>query len=116
MKRNGLSNLWRPRLTDFNFVFTAPTSNANVLCDIFCRYSTCCLADISWTVFIRLYRNHWCGIHYVDQIILNVEKYDKRDKLHQLMDKSDATGTIVFVESKRYADARASMSHENFHC
>lgn len=51
----------------------------------------------------------------VEQIIVNVKKYDKRDKLIQILDECDPAGTIVFVETKRDADFLASFLSETKH-
>lgn len=51
----------------------------------------------------------------VEQIIYNVKKYEKRDKLIQILDAVDPTGTIVFVETKRDADFLASFLSETTH-
>lgn len=51
----------------------------------------------------------------VQQIVHDVKKYDKRDKLMQILDESDPTGTIVFVETKRDADFLASFLSETTH-
>nr|AKN50599.1 vasa protein [Rhynchosciara americana] len=51
----------------------------------------------------------------VEQLIYNVKKYDKREKLIQILDESDPSGTIVFVETKRDADFLASFLSETKH-
>lgn len=51
----------------------------------------------------------------VQQVILDVKKYEKRDKLIKILDESDPTGTIVFVETKRDADFLASFLSETTH-
>lgn len=51
----------------------------------------------------------------VEQVIYNVKKFEKRDKLLQTLDASDPSGTIVFVETKRDADFLASFLSETTH-
>lgn len=51
----------------------------------------------------------------VEQVVHNVKKYDKREKLTQILDASDPSGTIVFVETKRDADFLASFLSETKH-
>lgn len=51
----------------------------------------------------------------VEQIIYDVKKYDKRDKLIEILNNSDPTGTMVFVETKRDADFLASFLSETTH-
>lgn len=51
----------------------------------------------------------------VQQIIHDVKKFEKRDKLIKILDASDPTGTIVFVETKRDADFLASFLSETTH-
>lgn len=52
----------------------------------------------------------------VQQEILSVKKYDKRNKLLEILNRSeDPTGTMVFVETKRDADFLASFLSETTH-
>lgn len=51
----------------------------------------------------------------VEQIFLEVKKFDKRKTLNQILDKEDPSGTIVFVETKRDADFLASFLSETTH-
>lgn len=51
----------------------------------------------------------------VQQNIIEVKKYDKRDKLTEILNESDPSGTIVFVETKRDADFLASFLCETTH-
>lgn len=51
----------------------------------------------------------------VEQIVYDVKKYDKRDKLIEILDQSDPAGTMVFVETKRDADFLASFLSETTH-
>ncbi|XP_037042956.1 ATP-dependent RNA helicase vasa [Bradysia coprophila] len=51
----------------------------------------------------------------VEQIVYDVKKYDKREKLIKILDEADPTGTMVFVETKRDADFLASFLSETKH-
>ncbi len=51
----------------------------------------------------------------VQQVIFEVQKYQKRDKLVEILGESDPSGTIVFVETKRDADFLASFLSETKH-
>lgn len=51
----------------------------------------------------------------VDQQILEVSKFDKRNKLMELLNAEDPTGTMVFVETRRFADLLASFLSESNH-
>lgn len=48
----------------------------------------------------------------VEQKVYHLSKFDKRSKLLEILNESDPTGTIVFVETKRTADALASIVSE----
>lgn len=51
----------------------------------------------------------------VTQNIFEVTKYTKRDKLMEILNTEDPSGTIVFVETKRQADFLASFLSESEH-
>lgn len=51
----------------------------------------------------------------VEQNFFEVSKFDKRNKLMEILDGSDPKGTIVFVETKRNADFLASFLSESKH-
>lgn len=53
--------------------------------------------------------------HDVDQNFYEVSKYEKRNKLMEILDSADPKGTIVFVETKRNADFLASFLSESKH-
>lgn len=51
----------------------------------------------------------------VQQDIICMKKYEKRDKLIEILNDGDPQGTIVFVETKRDADFLASFLSETTH-
>lgn len=51
----------------------------------------------------------------VTQSVYEVNKFNKRDKLLELLNAEDPVGTIVFVETKRMADFLASFFSETGH-
>lgn len=51
----------------------------------------------------------------VTQNIFEVTKFTKRDKLMEILNEGDPSGTIVFVETKRQADFLASFLSESKH-
>ncbi|XP_058818928.1 ATP-dependent RNA helicase vasa-like [Topomyia yanbarensis] len=48
----------------------------------------------------------------VEQTVYNVTKFQKRKKLHEILEMADPKGTLVFVETKRTADYLASLLSE----
>ncbi|XP_053693222.1 ATP-dependent RNA helicase vasa-like [Sabethes cyaneus] len=48
----------------------------------------------------------------VEQTVFQVTKFQKRKKLQEILELSDAKGTLVFVETKRNADYLASLLSE----
>lgn len=51
----------------------------------------------------------------VEQTIVQVTKFEKRNKLMELLNAEDPVGTMVFVETKRTADFLASFLSESEH-
>lgn len=51
----------------------------------------------------------------VEQIIHAVPRFQKKDKLNEILDAEDPTGTMVFVETKRTADFLAILLSETKH-
>lgn len=51
----------------------------------------------------------------VKQIIHKVSKFEKRNKLMEILNEEDPRGTMVFVETKRTADFLASFLSESEH-
>lgn len=51
----------------------------------------------------------------VKQNIYQVTKFEKRDKLMEILNSEDPSGTIVFVETRRQADFLASFLSESKH-
>lgn len=51
----------------------------------------------------------------VKQIVLSTTKFEKRNKLMDLLNAEDPVGTMVFVETKRTADFLASFLSESEH-
>lgn len=52
----------------------------------------------------------------VEQIVHEVDRLGKRNKLVQILEESDSNGTIVFVNEKRQADFLATFLSENTKC
>lgn len=48
----------------------------------------------------------------VDQHLYSVHRYAKRDKLMDILNEGDCSGTMIFVETKRQADFLASYLSE----
>ncbi|KAJ6643012.1 ATP-dependent RNA helicase vasa [Pseudolycoriella hygida] len=51
----------------------------------------------------------------VEQIIYEVPKFEKRDKLNEILNAEDPSGTIIFVATKRTADFLATLLSESSH-
>lgn len=51
----------------------------------------------------------------VQQTVFQVTKFEKRNKLMEILDAEDPRGTMVFVETKRNADFLASFLSESKH-
>lgn len=51
----------------------------------------------------------------VNQTIVELTKFTKRDKLMEILNSDDPAGTIVFVETRRQADFLASFLSESEH-
>lgn len=51
----------------------------------------------------------------VEQIVLEVKKFQKRNQLLKIFDEEDPSGTLVFVETKYMADFLATFMSESKH-